>query len=408
MNERMRKLREALKAQETENDSLRAAAQADDATTEQRDAWSAGLDSAESLIGQIEAEERATKVSERASNFAPHEPEMVEDRQEKKEKPARSLGEHFIRNTKGSLERLEQGQRFAITSSEFRAATPTTTGTLTVPDVGGVVQLPLERPTVADLLLSGNIAGNGYTYFVEGAVTGGFTAVAEGAAKPELSGGFTQVNETLAKIAGWTKETDELLQDFPGLASVVSGRLVTRLALAEEQQILSGSGSGANVKGLLNRTGVQTEAAANLEDNADAIFRAMTKVQTASFLPADFIVINPADYQSLRLVKDANGQYLGGGVFFGGYGNGGVVQQPPLWGMRTVVTSAIAAGTVLVGSGQAAQVFRKGGIRVDIANQNEDDFINNLMTVRAEERLLVACYVPSALCKVTLSATPAV
>ena len=40
-----------------------------------------------------------------------------------------------------------------------------------------------------------------YTYFVEGAVTGGPGAVAESAAKPELSGQFTPVTETLSKIA---------------------------------------------------------------------------------------------------------------------------------------------------------------------------------------------------------------
>lgn len=282
MNERMRKLRDALKAQETENDELRAAAQADDASAEQRDAWSTGLDKAESMIGQIEAEDRATKVSERASGFAPHEPKMVEDRQDKPQTPANSLGEHFIRNAKERIEGVERGQRFAITTSEYRVATPTTTSGLSVPDVGGVVQLPLERPTVADLLLSGNISGNAYTYFVEGTVTNGIAAVAEGAAKPEVKGAFTQLTETLAKIAGWSKESDELLQDFPGLASVVSGRLVTRLALAEEQQILNGNGNAPNMKGLLNRSNIQTETSDNLEDNTDAIFRAMTKVQTAS------------------------------------------------------------------------------------------------------------------------------
>ena len=67
-----------------------------------------------------------------------------------------------------------------------------------------------------------------------------------------------------------------------------------------------------------------------------------------------------------------------------------------------LIASAIAAKTVLVGASQAAQVFRKGGVRVDVANQHEDDFTNNRITVLAEERLLLAVYRPAAFVKVTL------
>jgi HK97 family phage major capsid protein len=316
---------------------------------------------------------------------------------------ASDLGQHFLKSAGQSLKNVSPGQRFNVSTPEFKA-TPTVTTGLSQIQYGGVVQLPLQRPTIADLLLSGTMSGTALTYFVEGAVTGAPGAVAENSLKPEVAGQFTPVTEGLAKIAGWSKESDELITDFAALSSVVQSRLLSRLAVAEESQILNGSGTAPNLRGLLNRTGIQTETqAATADSAADAIFRAITKTETATFLPADFIVINPADYQSLRLAKDANGQYYGGGFFSGTYGQGGVpAGKPPLWGLNTVVTSAIAAKTVLVGSGQAAQVFRKGGVRVDVANTNEDDFINNRITVLAEERLLLACYLPAALVKVTL------
>ena len=51
--------------------------------------------------------------------------------------------------------------------------------------------------------------------------------------------------------------------------------------------------------------------------------------------------------------------------------------------------------------GQAAQVFRKGGIRVEASNSHSDFFIKNLVAIRAEERLALAVYRPGAFGEVT-------
>ena len=368
-------------------------------TDEEQKQVDAHLKEVEELDVQIKAADEAQATLKKLATLSPAAQDAAPTDEPDE---AKNLGEHFVKHARPKLKAVGAGQRFSIDAPEFKA-TPTVTTGLSQVQYGGVVGLPLQRPTVADLLLSGSISGNAYTYFVEGAVTGGPGAVAESALKPELSGQFTPVTEALTKLAGWTKESDELIEDFSALSSVVESRLVSRLAIAEEAQILNGSGTAPNLRGILNRVGIQTETQAASPDSAqDAIFRAITKVQTATFLDADFIVINPADYQALRLAKDANGQYFGGGFFSGAYGNGGVSANPNLWGLRTVVTSAIAAKTVLVGSGQAAQVFRKGGVRVDMANTNEDDFVNNRVTVRAEERLLLAVYRPTAYVKVTL------
>ena len=73
-----------------------------------------------------------------------------------------------------------------------------------------------------------------------------------------------------------------------------------------------------------------------------------------------------------------------------------------------MVSSAVPVGTALVGAfGSAAMLFRKGGVRVDIANQNADDFEYNRVTIRAEERVGLAVYVPQAFAKVTLAAAAA-
>lgn len=271
-----------------------------------------------------------------------------------------------------------------------------------------VVQDFRRRLVLADLLGTGTLTNNNaVTYLVESpTVEGGFATVAEAALKPGLHfGDPTMRTDSLKKVAGILRFSDEMVEDFGFLVSEINNRGLYLLGLAEEAQLLSGDGVGTNVLGLLNRSGVQLESAANISDNPDAIFRAATKVATATGLTSDAVVINPLDYQALRLRKDGNGQYYGGGFFQNQYGNGGIMEEPPIWGMRTVVTPMMAAGSVLVGAlRQAATVYRKGGVRIESTNSHNDDFAYNLITTRIEERIALAVRVPAALVKVTLSA----
>lgn len=326
----------------------------------------------------------------------------------------RSLGEHVAQGLKSSGFRVEQ--RRAVDLGEFKAAT-TALVTGGAPGVGTLTELDVQQnvvsrdnwiPTVGGLFAQGTVSGTGLKYFVETPVEGAFDAVAELGHKPQLSMGYVPEMEALGKIAGFIKESDEFLEDLPYLASVTNGRLLRSLAQKEESQLVAGSGTGANMKGLLNRTGLQTLKSTAPGDNAAALFRALMSVQNVTGLLADGIVINPADYERERLTRDGNGQFFGGGPFTGAYGQGGTPLIAPLWGTRTVVSSAVPVGTAVVGAfGSAAMLFRKGGVRVDIANQNADDFEYNRVTIRAEERVGLAVYVPQAFAKVTLAAAAA-
>jgi len=136
----------------------------------------------------------------------------------------------------------------------------------------------------------------------------------------------------------------------------------------------------------------------------EGIFNQVTALRSTSFIEPDAVVIHPTDWQTIRLGKDTAGQYFGGGPFTGAYGNPGPSNQAEIWGLKTVVTTAIAQGTVLVGGFQeCAQVFRRQGITLEMTNSNVDDFVNNLITLRAEERLALAVYRPAGFGKVTLT-----
>lgn len=327
---------------------------------------------------------------------------------------AKSLGDHFVKSVGAEgLSRVKtiSGATVAAPAWEPEAAkaagdTQATPGVLApwLTQYDQTIVRAFRRPVVSDLLGSGTLSGNAVTYLVEGAVEGAFGTVAEGGQKPQFHiADPTTKTDALKKIAGILSFTDEMVEDAAFWVSEINQRGLYLLALAEENQLLNGPGTGSTIQGLLNR-GIQTEASAAKADNADSLFRALTKVQTATGLSADGIVINPLDYQALRLSKDGNDQYFGGGFFAGQYGNGGIVEQPGIWGQRTVVSAAVPAGTALVGAfSAAATVYRKGGVRVESTNSHADDFDFNRIRTRIEERVALACRIPAAFVNVTLS-----
>lgn len=332
---------------------------------------------------------------------------------------AKTLGDHFVKSVgSDGLTRVKtiSGATVAAPAwepSAVKAAgdTQVTPGALApwLTEFDRTIVRAFRRPVVSDLFGTGSLSGNAVTYLVEGAVEGALATVAENGLKPQFHiGDPTTKTDALKKIAGILSFTDEMVEDADFWVSEINQRGLYLLALAEEAQLLTGPGTGSTIEGLLTRSGVQVETAANVDDNADALFRALTKVQTATGLSADGIVINPVDYQRLRLSTDANGQYFGGGFFAGQYGNGGIQEQPGLWGQRTVVSAAVPAGTAVVGAfNAAATVYRKGGVRVESTNSHAEDFDYNRIRTRIEERVALAVRIPAAFVNVTLSSTPA-
>ena len=250
---------------------------------------------------------------------------------------------------------------------------------------------------VRDLFNAEEISGNSLTYFRMGAteLPNNFTGeTAEGAEKPQIHPTYTAVTAALQKIAAHLKESDELLNDAPFLESVVRGRGAYEVHKAIEKYLVSQ---------LLATSGI--DVTVNSGISFDNLLKAKMAVMENVGYEADAIIINPADLQTLLLQKDGgnSGQYLMGGPAYAPYGNGQYGAYLPIWGMKVVASSAIAQGTAIVGAFKAcASVVSKAGegFRIEVANQNEDDFVKNMLTVRIEERILEAVRLPGGFAKV--------
>ncbi|QCG76956.1 major capsid protein [Arthrobacter phage Scuttle] len=395
----------------------KAGAESRDLTSEEETQISNLIEEVKGYDAKIAAGERGKGLLDQIGSLAGAEDEGDGDRRKDGlQVAAKSLGEHFAQTAYKAVKENLGVKGFSAATPEWEGPSKAAGDTHTVGSVfqtpvlttfdQTIVQAPRPELILADLLGSGTLAGTAIAYFIEqGPVQGAFTTVAEGAGKPQLHiPDPILASDAIRKIAGYIKFSDEMMEDLPFVVSEINTRLLYELAKFEEQQLIYGDGTGTNVLGLLNRSGIQLGARLSGEGVADAIFRQITAVQTASGLAADSLVMHPLDYQTLRLQKDANDQYLGGGFFQGSYGNGGIMTNPPVWGLRTLVTPSVAQGTAIVGAlKQSTTVYRKGGVRVESTNSHSTDFTDNKITVRAEERVGLAVRRPSAIVKLNLA-----
>lgn len=329
-----------------------------------------------------------------------------------------TLGEAFCRTESYQKFGSKKGDRRTITCeipdrlsfaqrTTFSATTESLTSIQKLPGVPGILdQQPLA---IADLFAQGQTGNTTVRYIQEDSYTNAATAVAEGAAKPEATLNVSEVDATVRKIAVYTKVTDEMLADFDQMSSYINGRLGYMVQALEDNHLLNGTGNTNQIKGVLNFTGIQTVSGA--ASAIEGILRAIAYVRGANgagFGEPDAIIVNPLDWMNIKLQKDLNGQFYGGGPFSGIYGQGGYSNVYNMWGLPCVVTTSIAQGTALVGQFRmGAQIFRRMGLSIESTNSNEDDFKNNLVMIRAEERLTLAVYQPNKFCTVTGIVNPA-
>lgn len=309
---------------------------------------------------------------------------------------AKSFGEQFVES-----EQVKQflGQANPRGRADFQAkATLTSLTTDAAGSVGdaiqntrlpGILAMPQRRMTVRDLISPGQMDGSTLEYVQETGFTNNAGMVAEGAAKPGSDIKLDLKSTSAKVIAHWMKASRQVLSDIPQLRSIIDQRLLFGLAFKEEGQLLNGDGTGQNLLGIIPQaTAFSAPITLTSPTSIDLMRLAMLQAALAEY-PATGHVMNPIDWAWIETLKDAGGNYI--------IGNPQGTISPTLWGLPVVTTQAIAVDKFLTGAFKlGAQVFDRWQARVEVATENEDDFIKNLVTILAEERLALAVYRPEA------------
>ncbi len=280
------------------------------------------------------------------------------------------------------------------------AVNPITTPT------GGIVQA-YRRPgimpgafrplTIEGLFPSLPISTNAFEYVQENEAknVNGAVFVAEGAQKPFGSTDFEAKTGTVKTIAHLARISKQLMADAPALVAYINQRLVYGVDLVVEDQLVTGDGTGQNLSGILHDGNYTVHGAtkANLGKAPtifDLILFAKAKVEDAFFRP-NVILLNPIDWTSMLMEKNASGDYY--------LGHPASVAPKYLWGLPVWTTPAITQGKFLVGDfNAAATLWTRQGMTVEMFEQDVDNVQKNLVTIRAERRLGFGVERAAALC----------
>lgn len=217
---------------------------------------------------------------------------------------------------------------------------------------------------------------------------------AGGGYKPEGSWAFEIVQTAVKTIAEWVPITKRALSDVAQLEGLINDELERDLMDREETQMLVGDGTGENFTGILNTSGIQTQAWST--DLFTTTRKAVTKARFVGRVNPTAWVLNPADAEIVDLAKDNENRYY--------YGGPQAIGQRTLWGYPVVEAEDQPSGRGLLGDFAKAVVWDREQATVTMSDSHEDFFTRNLVAVLGEERLAFGVTRPTAFVDVDLTA----
>jgi HK97 family phage major capsid protein len=307
-----------------------------------------------------------------------------------------SWGAQFVKNCTGE-------QRTALSNHQVKSVGATIKNTVTNP-VGntfserkpGIVAGAFRRFTLEGLLSKVPTNSNAIEYVRENVFTNNAAETAEAGALPESSITTSLENVPVSTIGHFLKISRQLAADNAALAVYIDVRLRYGVDLRVENQVWGGNGVAPNIGGFTKAGNFVAHGYTNasllalgLTNNMFDVIGKTIGDSEASDYPADAVVLNPSDWWTMRLAKDADGRYI--------LGDPGVAVAQVLFDRPVVATNACTAGNFGVLSvGQSATFHEREGVQIDISEHDGDNFQKMLLTLRGYRRCALAVERPAA------------
>lgn len=258
---------------------------------------------------------------------------------------------------------------------------------------GKVVDYATRPIQVIDLIPQTVTNQSAVAYMEETTFTNSAAEALEGGSYGESALALTEQSSTVRKVATFLPVTDETFEDEARAEAYVNNRLPFMLRQRLDSQILVGNGTAPNLRGVNNVVGIQTQAK-GADPTPDAVYKAIVLVRTTGQAMPDAFVVNPLDWQDVRLLRTADGIYI--------WGNPSEAGPERIWGLQVAQAQAQTQNTGVVGDfGNFSELAVRRGVEVKVSNSHSTYFVEGKQAIRADLRAALIFYRPTAFCTVT-------
>lgn len=311
-----------------------------------------------------------------------------------------SWGQQFTKADayKSRVQALAGNAQFGSVGFEVKNTVVTSDTTVAPDRKPGVVGGAFRQLRLEQVLGSLPTSSNAIEYTRENVFTNAAAETAEAGALPESSITFTLDNVPVQSVGHFIKISRQLAADNAALAAYINTRMRYGVDLRVENQLYAGNGTTPNLGGLTKSgnytahgysAAALTAAGLSATNRFDLIGKVIGDCIAADY-PANAILLNPADWWTMRLTKDSQGRYL--------LGDPGSDAPAVLFGLPVVQCSAVTADTFQVGAyDMAATAYNREGVVIELSDSDGDNFQKQLVTIRATRRLALAVSRPASI-----------
>lgn len=259
-----------------------------------------------------------------------------------------------------------------------------------------------NRPQNMRSIIPNGSTGSDVVRFVkESGYSNGAAAANEGSALGQTDFDMTATSVNVEKIGTYLRISEEMLADTQQLTSYISNRVPAKLLEVEDDQILGGNGSAPNLNGLYNSgTNFDTSSGGAFYQSVDSanefdvLVAAINQLALSNYKP-NYILLNPTDFHKILLLKDSQSRYLKDQVYQG--------LQPSFMGVPVIINNEVNAGTFLVGDFNSCQLWIRENLSVSFHREDGINIREGFVTVRCQERIALATYLPLGIIDGTFS-----
>jgi len=249
--------------------------------------------------------------------------------------------------------------------------------------IPGMNAIASRQVRLLDIVSRGTAESNVISWVSQANKDGAAGGTAEGAVKNQIDFDLVVASETVVKRTAFIKVSDEMVDDISFMASEINNELMRELLKDVENQVYQGNGVAPNMNGIRTvATAFAAGSFANAVDNAnivDVLRVAMNQVKLADQAMPNYILMNPSDITSLKLIKvgSTDDRYIDQLQLVAG--------MLSLDGVPIIESTLVSQDDYLVGAFDLATVYDKGSVSIEVGLDGSD-FTDNMRTVRAEWR----------------------